>query len=101
MEYNPKFIIGAEEWGRFTNFLEEPPRDLPKMHALLSAPSPFVSEVPEWVEEAPQFGPCHTDKDGIVFIGQWLVDPFVEDVDNEREWKYLCDYCYQSAVDDI
>ncbi|MGQ0774268.1 MAG: type II toxin-antitoxin system TacA family antitoxin [Pseudonocardiales bacterium] len=38
------FLIDDERWGEFQPLLEQPPRDLPKLRALLVQPAPFADE---------------------------------------------------------
>lgn len=38
------FLIDDECWGEFQRLLEQPARDLPKLRALLTQPSPFADE---------------------------------------------------------
>ncbi|MDQ2792053.1 MAG: antitoxin [Pseudonocardiales bacterium] len=38
------FLIDDERWDEFQRLLEQPPRDLPKLRALLASPAPFMDE---------------------------------------------------------
>lgn len=38
------FLIDDERWDEFQRLLEQPPRDLPKLRALLAQPAPFADE---------------------------------------------------------
>lgn len=31
----------------------------------------------------------------------YVIDPFLADVHNETTYRWLCDHCYQTRVDDI
>ncbi len=38
------FLISDQQWDEFQHLLEQPPRDLPRLRALLARPSPFADE---------------------------------------------------------
>ena len=38
------FLISDQQWDEFQNLLEQPPRDVPRLRALLARPSPFADE---------------------------------------------------------
>ncbi|MDQ2882114.1 MAG: DUF1778 domain-containing protein [Actinomycetota bacterium] len=38
------FLIDDERWDEFQRLLEQPPRDLPKLRALLASSAPFMDE---------------------------------------------------------
>jgi uncharacterized protein (DUF1778 family) len=38
------FLISDEQWDEFQYLLEQPTRDLPRLRALLTTPSPFADE---------------------------------------------------------
>ena len=40
---------------------------------------------------------CHKDKPDVELV----VDPYVEDVHNEKVERYLCDECYKDRIDGI
>ena len=38
------FLISDEQWNEFQHLLEQPARELPRLRALLTKPSPFADE---------------------------------------------------------